>query len=61
MVKQFFGRRSNVTVKLNQWTSPPTRTCRIAAPPFEVQGHHVLFFVAALMGTAQLAGLLPDP
>jgi len=30
-------------------------------PQFEVQGYHVLIFVAVLMGALWLAGLLPDP
>ena len=30
-------------------------------PQFEVQGYHVLIFVAALMGALWLAGFLPDP
>ena len=39
----------------------PRRLSRVSPPPFEVQGCHVLILIAALMGAAQLAGLLPDP
>ena len=39
----------------------PRHLTAIAPPPFEVQGYHVLILIAALMGAAQLAGLLPDP
>ena len=39
----------------------PQRGNSDEGPHFEVQGYHVLLFVAALMGALWFAGLLPDP
>ncbi len=39
----------------------PSRGNSAEGPQFEVQGYHVLVFVAVLMGALWLAGLLPDP
>ena len=61
MAKKLFTNRSKRNRQIDGLAPEPKDKSRIAAPPFEVQGYHVIIFVLVVMSAAQLAGLLPDP